>query len=102
MAEPRLIGQANWGELTTFFKYPEEIRRIIYTTKTIEGYHRQLRKLTKTKVVYPSDDALRKVIYLATKDISRKWDKQTREWGMCLSQFMIYFGDRLTDKVDIL
>ena len=94
--------EKNWGELTTFFKYPKEIRRIIYTTNTIEGYHRQLRKLTKTRVVYPSDDALRKVIYLATKDISRKWSKQPREWGMCISQFMIYFGDRLTDRVNIL
>lgn len=94
--------EKNWAELTTFFKYPEEIRRIIYTTNTIEGYHRQLRKATKTKVVYPSDDALRKVIYLATRDISKRWDKQIREWGMCLSQFMIYFEDRIAHRIDIL
>jgi transposase-like protein len=94
--------EKNWAELTTFFKYPGEIRRIIYTTNTIEGYHRQLRKATKTKVVYPSDDALRKVIYLATRDISKRWDKQVREWGMCLSQLMVYFGERLENKIDIL
>ena len=58
----------NWLELTTHFSYPRDIRRLIYTTNTVEGYHRQLRKVTKTKTAYPSDDALRKIIYLATHD----------------------------------
>ena len=85
----------NWVELTTYFKYPYEVRRLIYTTNAIEGYHRQLRKVTKTKSTYPSDDALRKVIYLATLDISRKWTMPIRDWGICLSQLAIYFEDRL-------
>jgi len=85
----------NWLELTTYFKYPYEIRRIIYTTNVIEGYHRQLRKVTKTKTAYPSDEALTKIIYLATKEISRKWTMPIRNWGECVSQFAIYFDDRL-------
>ena len=91
----------NWVELTTYFKYPYEVRRLIYTTNAIEGYHRQLRKVTKTKSTYPSDDALRKVIYLATLDISRKWTMPIRDWGVCLSQLAIYFEDRLPTKLMI-
>jgi len=86
----------NWTELTAYFKYPEEIRHIVYTTNTVEGYHRQLRKATKTKTVYPTDDALRKIIYLATMDIARKWTMPMHNWGGCLAQLVIYFGDRLT------
>jgi putative transposase len=91
--------ETKWIELTAFFKYPYEIRRIIYTTNTIEGYHRQLRKVTKTKTAYPTDEALVKMIYLATSDISRKWTMPLREWTKCISQFVIYFNDRL--KLDI-
>lgn len=61
--------EANWAELTAYFRFPAEIRRLIYTTNTIEGYHRQLRKVTKTKTAYPTDDALRKIIYLATMEV---------------------------------
>jgi Transposase and inactivated derivatives len=85
----------NWLELTAFFAYPPEIRKIIYTTNIVEGYHRQLRKVTKTKTAYPTDDALRKIIYLATEDISKKWTMPIKEWHSCLAQFMIYFEDRL-------
>lgn len=91
----------NWLELTTYFRYPPEIRRVIYTTNTIEGYHRQLRKVTKTKTAYPTDDALRKIIYLATLDISRKWTMPVSNWGRCLSQLVIYFGERLTGRMFI-
>lgn len=91
----------NWLELTTYFKYPHEIRRIIYTTNTVEGYHRQLRKVTKTKTAYPTDDALRKIIYLATLDITRKWSMPVQDWGRSLSQLTIYFGDRLTSRMII-
>ena len=91
----------NWLELTAYFKYPQEIRRIIYTTNTVEGYHRQLRKVTKTKTAYPTDDALRKIIYLATLDITRKWTMPVQDWGRCLSQLTIYFGDRLTSRMII-
>jgi putative transposase len=85
----------NWLELTTYFKYPYEIRRMIYTTNIIEGYHRQLRKVTKTKTAYPSDEALRKIIYLATVDAAKKWTMPLRNWTDCISQLMIYFDDRL-------
>lgn len=85
----------NWLELTTYFSYPVEIRRVIYTTNPVEGYHRQIRKVTKTKTAYPTDDALRKIIYLATTDISKKWTMPLRNWAECISQFVIQFGDRL-------
>lgn len=85
----------NWLELTAFFAYPPDIRRIIYTTNLIEGYHRQLRKVTKTKTAYPTDDALRKIIYLATEQAAKKWTMPIREWQSCLAQFMIYFEDRM-------
>lgn len=85
----------NWLELTTYFKYPPEIRRMIYTTNIIEGYHRQLRKVTKTKTAYPSDEALKKIIYLATIDAARKWTMPIRNWTDCISQLTIYFEGRL-------
>lgn len=85
----------NWAELTTFFKYPHGVRKIIYTTNIIEGYHRQLRKVTKTKTTYPTDEALIKIIYLATVEILKKWIMPLRDWGECLSQFAIYFSERL-------
>jgi transposase-like protein len=91
--------EKNWDELTTYFKYPYEIRRIIYTTNTIEGYHRQLRKVTKTKTAFPSDEALKKIIYLATVDVSRKWNMPLRDWKQCISQFGIYFSDRLKGEL---
>ena len=91
----------NWLELTAYFKYPPEIRKIIYTTNTIEGYHRQLRKVTKTKTTYPNDEALVKIIYLATMDISRKWTLSIRDWKSCLSQFAIYFSDRIQTELII-
>ncbi|ABO50349.1 transposase, mutator type [Desulforamulus reducens MI-1] len=88
----------NWVELTTYFQYPRGIRRMIYTTNVIEGYHRQLRKVTKTKTAYPSDEALVKMLYLATLDASKKWTMPLREWRECISQFLIFFGDRLDQR----
>jgi transposase-like protein len=89
----------NWTELTAYFKYPYQLRKIIYTTNVIEGYHRQLRKVTKTKTAYPTDDALRKIIYLATVEASKKWTMPVRDWKNCVSQFAIYFGDRLESEL---
>lgn len=89
----------NWLELTAYFKYPYEIRKIIYTTNIIEGYHRQLRKVTKTKTAYPTDDALRKIIYLATVEAAKKWTMPVREWKNCISQFVIHFSDRLEPEI---
>ena len=87
--------RSNWPELATFFRYPAEIRKIIYTTNIIESYHRQLRKVTKPKSVFPTDDALLKILYLITVDITKKWTGRIQNWGLILAQFSIYFEDRL-------
>ncbi len=86
---------ANWAELTTFFNYPEEIRRLIYTTNPVEAYHRMVRKFTKTKSIFPTDDSIRKVIFLSIREITKKWTLPSRDWPMAYSQIMIYFADRL-------
>ena len=93
--------EKNWLELTAYFKYPYEIRKMIYTTNIIEGYHRQLRKVTKTKTAYPTDDALKKIIYLATVEAAKKWTMPVRDWKNCISQFAIYFGDRIESEMAI-
>ena len=85
----------NWEDLTTFFAYPTEIRRIIYTTNSVEGYHRQLRKVTKTKSSFPSPEAARKLLYLATMDITRQWTAPIRDWALVLNQLVIRFEDRI-------
>lgn len=87
--------EANWGNLSGFFKYPAEIRRIIYTTNALEGLNRQLRKYTKTKAVFTSDQALMKCLYLAQEIISKKWTMPIRDWGLCLSQLAIHFEGRI-------
>ncbi|EGT3601904.1 IS256 family transposase, partial [Clostridium perfringens] len=89
----------NWEELSTFFKYPPEIRRIIYTTNAMEGYNRQLRKVTKTKTAFPTDEALLKILYLATIDITKKWVQSIRGWSQILAQLSIYFDERLDDHL---
>ena len=89
----------NWEELSTFFKYPPEIRRIIYTTNAMEGYNRQLRKVTKTKTAFPTDEALLKILYLATIDITKKWVQSIRGWSQILAQLLIYFDERLDDHL---
>lgn len=86
----------NWPQLSTYFKYPQEIRKIIYTTNSIENFNRGLRKVTKAKSVFPTDDALFKSIYLAMVDITKKWTGTAWNWGQTLDQLMIYFGDRIT------
>lgn len=85
----------NWLELTAFFAYPTEIRKIIYTTNTVEGFHRQLRKVTKTKTAYPTDNALRKILYLATNGVAEKWIRPIPGWLECEGKFKIIFSDRL-------
>ena len=91
--------RSNWPELATFFRYPAEIRKIIYTTNIIESYHRQLRKVTKPKSVFPTDDALLKILYLITVDITKKWTGRIQNWGLILAQFSIYFEDRLAGYI---
>ena len=85
----------NWPELTAFFQFPLEIRRIIYTTNAVESYHRMVRKFTKAKAIFPTDDSIRKVIYLSVKEISKKWTMPVRDWGLAYAQFAIFFEERL-------
>ena len=85
----------NWAEIATFFKYPPEIRKIIYTTNTIESYHRQLRKVTKSKSIFPSDEALPKMLYLATQDVLRKWTGRVQNWRLILLQFSVFFPEKV-------
>jgi putative transposase len=89
----------NWGELSTFFKYPQEIRTIIYTTNTIESYNRKLRKITKSKGSFPTDNALLKLLYLVTMDSVKKWTTSIRNWPVIISQLSIYFEDRLEGQI---
>ncbi len=85
----------NWHKLSCYFKYTEDIRRIIYTTNTIEGFHRQVRKVTKNKGCFPNDDALLKLVYLAYKNISQKWYKPLSNWLMVAAQLSIHFEGRM-------
>lgn len=84
-----------WTTLSTYFKYPNEVRKLIYTTNAIEGFNRQLRKVTKSKTVFPSDDSLLKMLYLATMDITKKWTGRRRDWSQIRAQLEIYFEERL-------
>lgn len=94
---PVVVGswRSNWGKLTTFFDYPGEIRKVIYTTNTIEGYHRQVRKVTKTKGAFASDMALLKLVYLASTRIEEKWTQPMMGWALTAGQLRIIFGDRM-------
>lgn len=85
----------NWGEIATFFKYPSEVRTLIYTTNPIESLNRGLKKVTKNRSVFPNEEALFKLLYLAVSDISKKWTMRIRDWAMIFSQLNVYFEERL-------
>ncbi len=85
----------NWDVLFTFFKYPSEIRSIMYTTNIIEGVHRQFRKVTKTKSVFPTDLSLEKMLYLASQNVTKKWTQRYRNWDSILNQLLIFFEGRV-------
>ena len=89
--------QARWAELSTYFKYPQSVRTLIYTTNSIENFNRQLRKVTKSKAVFPNDDTLLKMLYLAQVDITKKWTGRRRDWGEIHSQLEVFFADRLPE-----
>lgn len=89
--------RANWANLSTYFKFPQELRRLIYTTNTIEGFNRQLRKVTKSQSVFPTDDSLFKMLYLAMTDITKKWTGRRQDWSQIHAQLAIYFEDRMPD-----
>ena len=87
--------RSNWNELTTYFKYDTKIRKLIYTTNPIESLNRQLRKYTKTKSLYPTDEALMKSVYLSLKEATKKWTGRISGWGEIYSQLSIYFEGRI-------
>ena len=87
----------NWANLSTYFKFPEELRRLIYTTNAIEGFNWQLRKVTKSKSVFPTDDSLFKMLYLAMLDITKEWTGRRQDWGQIYPQLALYYGDRIPD-----
>ena len=89
--------EENWASLSSYFKYPDEVRRLIYTTNAVEGFHRMLRKYTKTKTVFPSDDSLKKSIYLSIQEITKKWSMPIRDWGIIMGQLSIFFDERLSN-----
>jgi len=91
----------NWERLSEYFKYPEDIRRIIYTTNTIEAVHRQFRKLTKTKGAFPNQDSLLKLLYMGIQNASKKWTLPIQNWSMTISQLAIYFEGRLEKELKI-
>ncbi len=95
------IGQSwrrNWSRLIPFFDYPPEIRKVIYTTNAIESVNMSLRKLTKNRGSFPSDEALLKLFYLALRNISKKWTMPIRDWKAALTRFTIQFGERLSQN----
>ena len=86
----------NWEDVSSFFQFSEEIRKIMYTTNIIEGLNRQYRKVTKTKSVFPSDQSLEKTLYLASENITKKWTQRYRGWDQVLNQLIVLYGERLT------
>jgi len=89
----------NWDKLSTYFQYDEHVRKLIYTTNAVEGFHRQVRKVTKTKGAFPNDMALIKLIYLTVENISKKWTQPLQNWSLTVQQLSIKFGDRM--KTDL-
>jgi transposase-like protein len=89
----------NWAELSTFFKYAPSIRKLIYTTNPIESFHRSVRKVTKTRVVFPTEDSLVKLFYLAVEGVEKKWTQILREWGQIYAELTIFYPDRILKSV---
>lgn len=85
----------NWENLSTYFDFPPEIRRIIYTTNALEGFNRQLRKFTKIRTTFPTDDSLKKALFLATEQIMKKWTSPSQNWSSTLAQLTIMFENRI-------
>lgn len=88
----------NWDNLSTFFAFPGNIRKIIYTTNVIESLNSQFRKITKTKLIFPNDDSLMKMLYLAVERVARKWTRAYSDWDLVINQLNIIFSDILYEK----
>ena len=93
--------QNNWERLSNYFKFGSEIRRMIYTTNTVEGFNRQLRKVTKSKSVFPNDQALMKMVFLAAQNIMKKWTSPLPKWALIIQQLAIHFEGRLDLKLNL-
>ena len=85
----------NWDELTAFFEFPLEIRKIIYTTNLIENLNGKIRKYTKNKLSFPTDEAVMKSVYLAVREVTKKWTMPISNWGVILNQFLTIFEERV-------
>lgn len=85
----------NWDKVSVYFKYPSELRRMIYTTNAVEALHRQFRKVTKNRAIMPNDNALLKLLFLASRDIQKKWTMPLQNWSLIISQLHLIFGDRI-------
>jgi putative transposase len=89
----------NWSELSAYFEYSEPIRRIVYTTNTVEDFNRQIRKIIKSKGVFRDDESLVKLVFLVYRDIAKKWEKSISNWAEIISQLSIHFNDRLEGRI---
>ena len=89
--------RTNWDRLSIYFKYPEPIRRLVYTTNTVEGYHRMVRKVTKSKGAFTSETAALKLVYMATMNFHKKWQNRLYDWANILNQILIFYEDRIID-----
>ncbi len=89
-------GLYNWEDVSSFFQFSDDIRRIMYTTNIIEGLNRQCRKVTKTKSVFPSDSSLEKMLYLSSGHVIKKWTQRYRNWDQVLNQMIVLYGYRIT------
>jgi putative transposase len=93
--------RSKWENLSYYFKYPADIRRVIYTTNAVEAVHRQFRKLTKTKGAFPNENSLLKLLYAGIQNASKKWTMPIQNWNLTLSQLAIYFEGRLDGVLEI-
>ena len=89
----------NWNNLDTFFKFSPQIRKLIYTTNVLEGFNRQVRKFTKVRTIFPTDESLNKCVYLATMEIMEKWTQLIHNWGTTLAELSLYFEEQLKDEL---
>ena len=94
------VSTDNWSGIIPFFAFPEEIRKVIYTTNSIESVNRQIRKIIKNKGVFPSDESIKKIIYLALKKAAKKWTMPIKNWPLALNQFEILCGDFKQDLLE--
>lgn len=89
----------NWNNLDTFFKFSPQIRKLIYTNNVLEGFNRQVRKFTKVRTIFPTDESLNKCVYLATMEIMEKWTQPIHNWGTTLAELSLYFEEQLKDEL---